>query len=81
MNWLTVLSPLSAWLVMLALSARAANEPSLPFRHMLTLRHVLWAYALPALLILLLYGIGLVAWPASAYSFACSPAAAPREQP
>ena len=60
MNWLTVLSPLSAWLVMLALSARAANEPSLPFRHMLTLRHVLWAYALPALLILLLHGIGLI---------------------
>jgi len=60
MNWLTVLSPLSAWLVMLALSARAASEPGLPIRQMLTLRHVLWAYALPAMLILLLQHGGLI---------------------
>jgi predicted Na+-dependent transporter len=54
MNWLAVLSPLSAWLVMLALSARAAGEARLPFRELLTLRHVFWAYALPTSFILLL---------------------------
>ncbi|MEK6788465.1 MAG: hypothetical protein AABY68_05900 [Pseudomonadota bacterium] len=60
MNWLTVLSPLSAWLVMLALSARAAGESRLPFRELLTIRHLFWAYALPTLLILLLQYLGLI---------------------
>ncbi len=59
MNWLMILSPLSAWLVMLALSARAAGESRLPFRELLTTRHLLWAYALPTLLILLLQYLGL----------------------
>lgn len=60
MNALVLLSPVSAWLVMLALSARAASEPGLPVRQMLTTRHVLWAYALPALLILLLHHAALI---------------------
>jgi len=60
MNTLVLLSPVSAWLVMLALSARAACEPSLPFRQLLTVRHVLWAYALPALLIMVLHHGGLI---------------------
>lgn len=52
MSPLLLLSPLSAWLVMLALSARAAGEPALPARQLLTARHLLIAYALPTLLIL-----------------------------
>ena len=60
MNWLAVLSPLSAWLVMLALSARAAGESRLSFGALLTHRHVLWAYALPTLFILLLQYLHLI---------------------
>ena len=60
MNWLAVLSPLSAWLVMLALSARAAGEPRLPLAELLNRRHLLWAYALPTLFILLLQYLDLI---------------------
>lgn len=60
MNILVLLSPVSAWLVMLALSARAASEPGLPFRQLLTVRYLFWAYALPALLVLVLQAGGLI---------------------
>lgn len=60
MNTLMLLSPVSAWLVMLALSARAAGESRLPFAQLLSLRHLFWAYALPTLFILLLQQLGMI---------------------
>ena len=60
MSPLLLLSPLSAWLVMLALSARAASEQHLPARALLTSRHLSWAYALPALCILAWQAAGLI---------------------
>ncbi len=47
MTMLTVLSPLSAWLVMLALSAQACRHGEAGGGHFLTARHLLLAYALP----------------------------------
>ena len=58
MNTLMLLSPVSAWLVMLALSARAAGETRLPLTQLLSLRHLFWGYALPTLFILLLQQLG-----------------------
>lgn len=54
MTMLTVLSPLSAWLVMLALSAQACRHGRQDGPHFLTWRHLLLAYALPLLGILAL---------------------------
>lgn len=45
---------------MLALSARTACEPSLPFRQMLTSRFLLWAYGLPVLVIVVMQYSGLI---------------------
>lgn len=54
MTLLTVLSPLSAWLVMLALSAQSCRHGQPQGAHFLTPRHLLLAYALPLLGILAL---------------------------
>lgn len=54
MTPLSLLSPLSAWLVMLALSAQAMRHGGRADRHFLNPRHLLMAYAVPMLVILAL---------------------------
>lgn len=60
MDALLIVSPLSAWLVMLALSARAASEPGVSARSWLTARHLVLAYLLPTAFLLMLEHKGLI---------------------
>lgn len=60
MDILLIVSPLSAWLVMLALSARAASEPGVSARGWLTARHLVLAYLLPTAFLLMLEHKGLI---------------------
>ncbi|MES2919001.1 MAG: hypothetical protein V4729_10350 [Pseudomonadota bacterium] len=60
MNVLTVLSPLSAWLVMLSLGLGAASRDRAAWRHELSPAYWLGGHALPLLLVLGCIGLGLV---------------------
>lgn len=51
MTWLNLLSPLSAWLVMLSVSAQACRHGGDSGRHFLNPRHLLLAYVVPVLCI------------------------------
>lgn len=60
MNILTILSPLSAWLVMLSLGLGADTRDRAAWRHELSARYWLGVYVLPLLLVLACAGSGLV---------------------